>query len=554
MDDRPHCNIASRLRAVAKQRPLKRAVVCPEGRDRSGRVTYAHLTFEQLDLESDAFARGMVRIGIERGMRTLLMVRPSLEFFSLTFALFKVGAVLVLIDPGMGKDRLLHCIAEAEPEALIGVSLAHLARIMHRKSFRSVRHAVTVGRRWLWGGHSLRALRDENQDSFPLAPTRPDELAAVLFTTGSTGPPKGVEYEHGMFEAQCELIQKTYEMGEDDIDLPIFPAFALFSVTLGMTVVVPDMDPTRPADVDPRTIIEAVHNQGCTFSFGSPALWDKVTAYCVERDIKLPSLRKVLMAGAPVAPAIHERFRYILPEGGETHTPYGATESLPVTDMTGSEVLAETAEATARGKGTCVGWPVHGVTVEIIRLTDDPIERWSEDLVLPTGEIGEIVVKGPTVTKRYYRKDEATRLAKIQDGEAVRHRIGDLGYKDEKGRVWFCGRKSHRVETPKGIMFTVCCEAIFNQHPKVRRSALIGLGERPNQRPVVVVEPVSMPSTQSEERELRDELLHIAASSPMTEEIHDVLFHPSFPVDIRHNAKIFREKLAAWAAQELRSF
>ena len=547
----PICNIAARLREAAERLPSKRAVVFPEGRDRLGQVTYAHLTFQQLDRDSDAYARGLGRIGIGRGVKTLLMVRPSLEFFSLTFALFKVGAVPVLIDPGMGKERLLHCIAGAEPDALIGIPLAHLARIIHRKFFRTVKHAVTVGRRWFWGGHSLDQLKDEAPEPFALAPTRPDELAAILFTTGSTGPAKGVEYEHSMFDAQCTLIRETYGMGEEDIDLPTFPLFALFSVALGMTAVVPEMDPTRPAEVDPRNIIEAIHDHGCTFSFGSPALWRRVTAYCVEHAIKLPSLRKVLMAGAPVEPAVHERFRKILPDGAETHTPYGATESLPASDMTGSEVLAETAEATQQGKGTCVGRPVHEVTVDVIRLTDDEIPEWSDDLLLPTGQIGEIVVKGPTVTKRYYNNEEATRLAKMRDGDVIRHRIGDLGYKDEKGRLWFCGRKSHRVETQKGIMYSVCCEAIFNQHPEVKRSALVGVGGRPNQTPAIIIEPDRMPATGSEEQALARELLELGAKSALTEDIEHVLFHLSFPVDIRHNAKIFREELAAWASERL---
>jgi len=549
MSDMETCNIASRLREMAERLPYKRAVVFPEGRDAKGRVTYSHLTFQQLDHDSDAYARGFERIGITRGVRTLLMVKPSLEFISLTFALFKVGAVPVMIDPGMGKDRLLVCIKGVEPEALIGIPLAHVARTLYRKPFRSVRVPVTVGRRWFWGGHSLDALRDASDEPFDLTPTRGDELAAILFTTGSTGPAKGVEYEHGMFDAQCDLIRETYGMGEEDIDLPTFPLFALFSVALGMTAVIPDMDPTRPAEVDPEKIVEAIHSQGCTFSFGSPALWGRVTAYCVDHGIKLPSLETVLMAGAPVPPEVHERFKQIAPDV-ETHTPYGATESLPATDMTGSEVLAETAEATRQGKGTCVGRPVHSVEVEIIRLTDEPIEEWRNDLVLPTGEIGEIVVKGPTVTKRYFRRDDATQLAKIRDGNIIRHRIGDLGYKDEKGRIWFCGRKTHRVETPKGIMYTVCCEAIFNRHPEAKRSALVGVGERPDQRPAIVIEPEAIP-TGSAEQTLRQELLDMAAGCALTEEIRDVLFHPSFPVDIRHNAKIFREQLTVWATEEL---
>jgi olefin beta-lactone synthetase len=544
----PLCNIAARLRTMAGRVPAKEAVVFPEGRDAEGSVIYTHLTFAELDRASDGYARGFERIGIGRGVKTLLMVKPSLEFISLTFALFKVGAVPVLIDPGMGRKRLLHCIAEVQPEALIGIPLAHVARLLFARSFRSLKCVVTVGRRWFWGGHSLRNLKDPAEEPFEMASTRAGELAAILFTTGSTGPAKGVEYEHGMFDAQCDLIRETFGMTEDDIDLPTFPLFSLFSVALGMTAVIPDMDPTKPAEVDPAKIVEAIHNRGCTFSFGSPALWGRVTSYCVEHSIKLPTLRTVLMAGAPVPAEVHERFRAILPEGAETNTPYGATEALPSTNITGSEVLAETASATAEGKGVCVGRPVFGVTAEIIRMTDDVLEEWSDDLILPQGEIGEIAVKGPTVTRRYYRKEEATRAHKIHDGDEIRHRIGDVGYRDERGRIWFCGRKGHRVETEEGIMYSVCCEAIFNRHGAVKRSALVGVGQRPEQRPVIVIE---LNDRSRKKAALTTELLELGAENLLTTGIRDVLYHPSFPVDIRHNAKICREELAVWAADRL---
>lgn len=543
------CNIGLRLRRMAARLPGKRAVVFPEGRDAAGRVAYTHLTFAQLEARSDAMARGLSAYGIGRGVRTLLMVRPSLDFFALVFALFKAGAVPVLIDPGMGVKRLLHCIREAEPEAMVGIPLAHLMRVLRPSFFRSVRKAVTVGRRWAWGGATLDALLDASEVPFAVPPTREDERAAILFTTGSTGPAKGVEYEHGMFEAQCRLIQQTYGIGEADVDLPTFPLFALFSVGLGMTAVVPDMEPTRPAHVNPARIVEAIRNHGCTFSFGSPALWGRVSAYCVENGVTLPSLRTILMAGAPIPVAVHERLlQHVLAPGADTHTPYGATESLPATSMRGSEVLAETAGDTRAGKGTCVGYPVHGITVEVIGLSEAVIPAWSEELVLPPKQIGEITVKGPSVTKRYYNRPDETAMAKIHDGDTVRHRIGDLGYKDEKGRLWFCGRKNHRVVMAGGVtLYSVCCEAIFNQHPAVARSALVGLGERPAQEPVIVIEPRGPMPKGARVETLAAELLRLGEAHAHTRHIRRVMFHPSFPVDIRHNAKIFREVLKVWA-------
>ncbi len=544
------CNIAFQLEEMAKKYPQKRAVVFPFSRDKRGNVAYTHLTFSELSALSSEYAAGFDRYGITRGVKTLVMLRPSLDFFAVVFALFKVGAVPVLIDPGMGVDRLLHCIESVKPEAMIGIELAHLMRTFKKKYFKSIRYAVTQGRRWLWSGKTLEELQLIGE-KFEVTCTAEDELAAILFTTGSTGPAKGVEYEHGMFVEQCRIIRDTYKIGAEDIDLPTFPLFALFSVGLGMTAVVPDMDPTAPAKVDPRKIIEAINKQGCTFSFGSPALWGRVSKYCVKNNVKLPSLKKILMAGAPVPPETHERLlNHILPEGAETHTPYGATESLPACDMLGSEVLAETAKATIEGKGFCVGRPADGALVRIIRMSDEAIFEWSDDFVLPVGEVGEITVRGKNVTKCYYELPEMTALAKIKEGGAVVHRIGDLGYFDDQGRVWFCGRKNHRVETKEGTMYTVCCEAIFNQHIDVFRSALVGVGELGDQRPVVIIEPIKdFPVDKIQN--FKEQLLNLASERNVTKNIKDILFYKDFPVDIRHNAKINREKLATWAAANI---
>lgn len=545
-------NIAGRLRAMAEALPCKRAVVFPAGRDRQGRVAYTHLTFAQLEAESDALARGLTRIGIGEGVRTLVMVRPGLTFIALTFGLFKAGAVPILIDPGMGRARLLECIRNVAPDAFIGIGLAHVARLLYRRAFASVKTHVTVGRRWFWGGHTLDAIRDRGDEPFPMADTRTDTPAAILFTTGSTGPAKGVDYTHGIFDAQSALIQKTYGMDRDDIDLPTFPLFALFSVALGMTAVIPDMDPTRPGHVDPRRIIEAIHNQGCTFSFGSPALWMRVARFCADRGIRLPTLKKILMAGAPVPPALHEiLLTRVLPPDAQTHTPYGATESLPVTNMTGAEVLAETGEATKQGKGVCVGRPVPGVDLKILALTDAAIPEWDEALVMPAGAIGEITVTGPNVTQSYHNRPDQTALSKIRQGSRIWHRIGDLGFRDGQGRIWVCGRKSHRVETADGIFYTLCVEAVFNNHPNVRRSALVGIGKRPQEKPVLILEPETMPSGQAAQDQFKQEVLALGAEHPQAQKIEAVLLHESFPVDIRHNAKIFREKLKAWAAEQL---
>jgi len=539
-------NVSVYLRRMAEIQPYKRAVVYPVGWDEKGRIAYTHLTFLQLDQESDYMAHGLENAGITRGTRTVLMVRPSLEFFALTYALFKTGAVPVVVDPGMGTQRMLQCLKESRAEAFIGIPAAHVLRQLYPKSFRTVKIYVTVGRRWFWGGLTLDNIRQTLWEPYPSAPTRRDETAAILFTTGSTGPAKGVIYTHGMFDAQIRHIKSVFNIGEDEIDLPTFPLFALFDPALGMTAVIPDMDPVKPADVNPEKIVEAIMNQGVTNMFASPALLNRVGAYGKELGIKLPSLRRVISAGAPVSPANLEQFSAMLSEEAEIHTPYGATEAMPVMSAGSREILNETRKFTDQGYGICVGRPVPGIEVCIIRISDDPIEEWSDALEVQRGDIGEITVKGDIVSKEYFDRPKENGLAKIRDGNDIRHRMGDLGWMDNKGRVWFCGRKNHRVITENATLFTIPCEAIFNTYPAVYRSALIGVGEPPDQKPIICIE-LKKEGKKISKEEMTKELLNLAARHPITEDIKTVMFHKAFPVDIRHNSKIFREKLAKWA-------
>lgn len=548
-------NVASFVLERARQQPDAPAIYTPDGRAPGGRTRYVHVTNRQLDVESDGLARGLESVGIGRGVRTALMVRPSAELFSLTLALFKVGAVPVMVDPGIGLARLRRCLAEAEPEAFIGIPPAHAARIALGWARATLRIRVTVGRRWFWGGPTLADLRERgrSQEPFKVAETLDDEEAAILFTSGSTGPPKGVVYRHENFAAQVEAIRGLGTIAPGEIDLPTFPLFALFDPALGMRAVVPDMDPTRPGAVDPRRIIEAAEAFGATNMFGSPALLDTVGRFGSDRGVKLSTLRRVISAGAPVPAPVMERILRMLPEGAEVLTPYGATECLPVACISSREVLAETAARTDEGAGVCVGAPVPSIEVRIITIDDGPIERWHDGLELAPGEIGEIAVRGRQATRGYYNRPEATRLAKIADPDGGSwHRMGDLGYLDPRGRLWFCGRKADRVKTAHGTLHTVPCEAVFDTHPLVRRTALVGVPAAGGEEPVLCVELLAGAS-KAERGAVTTGLLEIGARHPHTRTIRTVLYHRGFPVDIRHNAKIGRAELARWATRRLRS-
>ncbi len=510
------------------------------------------ICFNELNCRANGYADYFSSAGLRPGDITILMVRPSVDFICLTLALFKIGSPIVLIDPGMGYKNLLCCIARVEPKFLVGIPKAVLFSKMFPKPFKSVVKTFCCGSSFRLLGPNILKNKESVLDYPVYQPTKTD-LAAIIFTTGSTGPPKGVCYEHSIFSAQLRLIKEYYAIGPGDVDQPAFPLFALFSAALGACAVIPDMDPTRPAKVDPEKFVASIRKYQVTYSFGSPAIWNVVSRYCLEQGIVLPSLNKVLMAGAPVPCELLQRVQNILPNDAEVFTPYGATESLPIVSIEGREVIAETWQQSRQGLGTCVGRPLPGVEIKIIDISDAPLAGLTKEMLVADGRIGEIIVRGDVVTRAYLNNPEETRLAKIPDNDTFWHRMGDVGYVDGEQRLWFCGRRAHRVVTAQGTLFSVPCEAIINEHPDVYRSALVGLvdGTEEGGRsiPAIVVEPKK--DKKINEKKLLEQVRERAAQSELTSEINYFLVHKNFPVDIRHNAKIFREKLALWAQKKI---
>jgi len=527
-----NANIARHLDRMAAAQPGATALKVPRGRAASGDIDYLALSFGDLLAEADAWCARLAARGVRRGDRALVMVGPGLPLIAAVFALFKVGAVPVVIDPGMGLRNLLSCVARARPRALVAVPLALALSRVCARPFRGVEVRVPAG-----ASRTARIARPGGPGPGP-ASAEPGDLAAILFTSGSTGAPKGVCYAHGMFDAQVALIRETYGIEPGEVDLPLLPIFALFDPALGMTAVIPEMDPRRPARADPARIVQAVRQERVTNSFGSPTLWGKVAAYCRSGGIALPSLRRVLCAGAPVPDELWRASRSFL-GAGRLHSPYGATEALPVSTVSSDELRA------CPGRGACVGRPVAGVDVRIIPITEQPVASLAPGDGLPRGSAGEIVVRGPVVTREYFSDPGANAAAKIPDPSSpggVWHRMGDCGSLDEEGRLWFLGRKAERVESREGTMFTEPCEQVFRAHPRARRCALIGVGAEP----ALVAETRTRGA--SDARALAAELRALALGQRHTAGVRTFYFRPRLPVDVRHNAKIHRLALARWAA------
>jgi len=528
-----HSNIAAHLPLMARMNPERCAIRIPRGRTSAGTIDYLSLSFSELETETAAWRRKLETAGLVRGDRCLVMVRAGLPLIASVFALLALGAVPVVIDPGMGLRSFLNCVRRSRPRGLVGIPAARLISHVARSSFASVKVRVAASSR-----PDARLASSGDELNLEVVASEARDMAAILFTSGSTGAPKGVCYEHGMFQAQVEFVRSLYDIRPGEVDLPLLPVFALFNPALGMTTIVPEMDPRRPASIDPAKIVQAIQQEGVTNSFGSPTLWRIIGSHCLEKGITLPTLKRVLCAGAPVPARLWQEAPRFLTEG-QLHSPYGATEALPVASVSSDEIDA------GELKGALVGRVTPGVEVKVIAISDEPIASLQEAQELAAGQIGEIIVKGPMVTRLYDALPDATAAAKIPDGDALWHRMGDAGFLDEQGRLWFCGRKAERVVGAELTWHTEPVERIFRRHPQAARCALVGLGSRGAQKPALVVE--AKPANSSQAREWARELRLLAKEHPVTQSIDTFYFRPKFPVDVRHNAKIHRLTLARWA-------
>jgi olefin beta-lactone synthetase len=533
-------NIAQRIRDVSKELPNKKSVVFSQ---RVGKgYEYPFYTFSEFESRSNQMAHYFREQGISKGMRVLLFVRPCLDFSVITFSLFKLGAVPVLIDPGMGVKNLLGSIQQVKPEALVSVGEVHWLRRFKKSFFTSVKIKISlspVGGRTSYLYENLSGF----PKSFELEEMSSEDPSAILFTSGGTGIPKGVVYTHGILNSQTDLLQEMFKLTPRDIDLPGFPLFALFTLAMGMTSVIPDLDPTKPAQCDPAKIVQNILHSQATFVAGSPSIWERVGKYCLSKNIQLGSVKYVVMFGAPVRFEIHQMFQKILPFG-DTYTPYGATESLPVTLISGRDVLTKVSR-TLQGSGVPIGRAVPQTEIMILKTTDIPEMFLQEE---EADQVGEIVVRGNQVTRSYFEMKEETSKAKIIEEGILWHRMGDLGHLDAQGDLWFLGRKTHRVQLPLITYYPLEIEPIFNQHPEVKRVALVKLNKLEKISAALVIERRDGETKAS--LEFFEELKELGKSTAKTSVIQDFFLHPGFPVDVRHNIKIDRIKLGLWASEQ----
>ena len=509
-------------------------------------VRYGHTSFREMRDRIFKYQRGLNELGLAVGDKVLMLVPPGADFLALAYAVIARGGVPIFLDPGMGKENLFKCIKEINPQALIGSPRAQLLRLKRRELMPNLKFHITASE-WIYtGGPKLNYLK--RFSAKPLPPVAGTDIVFVAFTSGATGKPKGVVYTNEMLEEQLTILREQFQIEAGKRDLPLLPIFSLFHLANGVCSVFPSIDPARPLSLQPERVLKLVDDLEVNYSFGSPTLWNKIADYAIRAGRNFGTLEKIFMAGAPVPGRVLRRVKDLMRQG-EVFTPYGATEALPTTLVSAQELESESSrrESNSGEKGLFVGRAVHGVSVTIANRKE--LLQSQRIVECSPGEVGEILVSGKNVSKSYFENEEATRVSKVEHGGLLWHRIGDIGYMSSTGELFYCGRVAHLVETESRTYFSVPTEMIFNEVEKVKRSALVSLGE--GEEPGIVVEPYpeNWPDTDEKRKEFLSELEKVAAQHEQTEKIKWFFFHPSFPVDGRHNAKIFRDKLSDWARQ-----
>jgi acyl-coenzyme A synthetase/AMP-(fatty) acid ligase/pimeloyl-ACP methyl ester carboxylesterase len=511
----------------------------------------AHVTsFAELERRVDALAAGLRHVGVRPGHRVAILVPPGLDLTTTVYASWRAGASIVVADAGLGWRKMADALRSADPDYLIGIPLAIVAATTFNlpgirlvagdlpgpvRRLMGVEHSIAELAAW---DHRRSAPFDTGREAADTNSVRSSE-AAVLFTSGATGPPKGVVYCHHQLLAQLDVLRGLCDIAPSDRLVAAFAPFALYGPALGIGAAVPQMDVTKPGTLTAARLAEAAAAIEATLIFASPAALRNVVATAgvltAEQSSALARIRLVLSAGAPVSVPLLRRLHEVLPRA-ELHTPYGMTEALPLTDISLPEL-----EQAGSGNGVCVGRPLPGVQLRI-----SPLDSLGRAAGTSTDRIeitGEICVSAAHVKQRYDRL-WATEAASSRD--AGWHRTGDVGHLDTAGRLWVEGRLVHVITTADGPLTPVGVEQRIEAESPVTGAAVVGVGPPGTQQTVAVVVPDVPQAVGLATRELASAVRPAAGIR-----LAAVLSIDALPVDIRHAAKIDRLRLARWAGRVL---
>jgi len=515
------------------------------------------ISWKQLTRVSDGIARGLQRLGMQRGDRVSLLVTPGNNLTAVLYGVLKAGGVAVVADSGLGPAGMTRAIRASDPQWIIGLkpglTLARAAgwpgrRISVRRlhAFESAALGVETSVTELFRTPDRELIR------YP----EPTDDAVILFTSGSTGPAKGVRYTHARLGALARTLREQFDVHAETGWAAGFAPFALLGPGLGISSVTPDMSVTKPRTLTASALADAILAGTCTMVFASPAAYNNVQATASELNAaqraSFERIELVLSAGAPVPLSLLDALSVLFPNA-EIRSPYGMTEGLLLTDINREGVAA--AEAQSRDHGVCVGRPVPRVRFAVAPL--DEVGRPTDKLLTDTAAVdvlGEFVVSAPHIKAGYDRLWDTDAASKRDDLDGlIWHRTNDIGHIDPEGRIWIEGRMQHVLTPSSGPLGPGGLEAVVDTVPQVHRSAVVGVGPTGTQSIVVVVEPQAglhvkpglAPMT------LID-TIRAAVAEHYPHDIAAVLVSATFPTDIRHNSKIDRTRIAAWADAVLR--
>jgi acyl-CoA synthetase (AMP-forming)/AMP-acid ligase II/pimeloyl-ACP methyl ester carboxylesterase len=497
-------------------------------------ATGARTSFHELHRRVTGIARGLAALGLQPGQRVAMLVPPSVDLVAAVYAVWRAGGVTVVADRGLGLRGLGAAVRGAQVDWVIGapraITAARALRWAPAARFVSTGPTRTRG--------TVAALDELARSSAVLPdPPAPDDPAAVLYTSGATGPAKGVRYRHVQLAAQRDALARTYGITPDDRLVAAFAPFALYGPALGIASTIPDVDVTRPGTLTAEALGAACATVDATIVFASPAALANVVRTSTGADPGLARVRLALSAGAPVPVGTLRAMRGLVP-AAELHTPYGMTECLPVADIGLDEI-----DAAGAGRGVCVGRPVPGARVFVAPLGFDAA---TPVVAVPPGVTGEVLVRAPWVSDGYDRRWATQREARPVDAAGRRwHRSGDVGHVDAQGRLWIEGRAVHVVHTDRGPVTPVPVEVAAERVAGVHRSAAVGVGPVGCQALVVVVE------VRTADDGLAPDDLARSVRAEVDRPVAAVLQVSDLPVDIRHNTKIDRTLVARWAEQVL---
>ncbi|KAB1645087.1 alpha/beta fold hydrolase [Gulosibacter chungangensis] len=515
------------------------------------------VTWRQLTRVVDGIARGLQDLGLQKGDRVSLLVTPGNTLTAVLYGVLKAGGVAVVADTGLGVAGMSRAIKAADPKWIIGLkpglTLARAAKWPGRR--------LGVGRfdrleRAALGIETTINELSRTRSQVPIALPGPDDEAAVLYTSGSTGPAKGVRYTHARLGALARTLREQFKVHEGTGWVAGFAPFALLGPGLGISSVTPDMSVTKPRTLTAAALADAIIAGKSTMVFASPAAHKNVVATAGDlteaQRASFLDIELVLSAGAPVPLSLMDQLAELFPNA-EIRSPYGMTEGLMLTNIDRDGVAA--AEAQSRDHGVCVGKPVSRVSFALAPL--DELGDTTEELLIgeaAAGILGEFVVSAPHVKAGYDVLWDTDRASK-RDALAglTWHRTNDIGHFDAEGRVWLEGRLQHVLSTPLGPLAPGGVEAVVDKVPSVSRSAVVGVGPVGTQAVVVVLEPEADARLKPgiAPLELAD-AVRAAAREHYPHDIAAVLVASTFPTDIRHNSKIDRLRLATWADSVLR--